>query len=342
MTDNTGAHTKTGTFTCIDAHTCGNPVRVVAKGGPDLVGETMIEKRQYFLDHYDWIRTGLMFEPRGHEVMSGSILYEPTRDDCDVAILFIETSGCLPMCGHGTIGTVTVAIERGLVTPREPGVLRLDTPAGLVVARYEQNGDHVESVRLTNVPAFLYGTDFQVDAPELGPLTMDVAYGGNFYAIIEAQENFRDMADLSPGDIQRLSPIVRTLMNEKYDFVHPEHPEIKGLSHVLWTGEPIHEEADARNAVFYGDKAIDRSPCGTGTSARMAQWAARGKLDKGDAFVHESIIGSLFKGRVEDVLTVGGNTPAIIPSIEGWARITGDNTIYIDDRDPFAHGFILT
>lgn len=340
MTENTGTDVGTGTFTCIDAHTCGNPVRVVAKGGPDLVGDTMIEKRRYFLDNYDWIRTGLMFEPRGHDVMSGSILYEPTRDDCDVAILFIETSGCLPMCGHGTIGTVTVAIERGLVTPREPGVLRLDTPAGLVVAQYEQNGDHVDSVRLTNVPAFLHGTDYEVDVPELGTLKMDVAYGGNFYAIIEAQENFRDMSDLSPGDIQRLSPLVRTLMNEKYEFVHPEHPEITGLSHVLWTGAPIHAEAHARNAVFYGDKAIDRSPCGTGTSARMAHWAARGDLGKGDVFVHESIIGSLFKGRVEDVLTVG-DKPAIVPSIEGWARITGDNTIYIDDRDPFAYGFIL-
>jgi len=336
MIENTG----TGTFTCIDAHTCGNPVRVVSKGGPDLVGATMIEKRKHFLDHYDWIRTGLMFEPRGHDVMSGSILYPPTREDCDVAILFIEVSGCLPMCGHGTIGTVTVAIERGLVSPKEQGVLRLDTPAGLVVARYEQVGDYVESVRLTNVPAFLYGTGYEVDVPELGKLTMDVAYGGNFYAIVEAQENFRDMADLSPGDIQRLSPVIRTLMNEKYDFEHPDHPEITGLSHVMWTGAPTTEEAHARNAVFYGDKAIDRSPCGTGTSARMAHWAARGDLSKGDAFVHESIIGSLFRGRVEDTLTVG-DKPAIIPSVEGWARVTGDNTIYIDDRDPFAHGFIL-
>lgn len=334
------ANTGTGTFVCIDAHTCGNPVRVVAKGGPDLIGETMIGKRQYFLDNFDWIRTGLMFEPRGHEVMSGSILYPPTRDDCDVAILFIETSGCLPMCGHGTIGTVTVAVERKLVEPKEPGILRLDTPAGLVVAQYEQSGPYVENVRLTNVPAFVYGAGYDVQVPGVGHLIMDVAYGGNFYAIIEAQENFSDMNELSPGDIQRLSPVVRSLMNEKYDFVHPEHPEIKGLSHVMWTGTPTVEGADARNAVFYGDKAIDRSPCGTGTSARMAHWAARGDLSKGDTFVHESIIGSLFTGRVEDTLKVG-DRPAITPSIEGWARITGDNTIYIDDRDPFAHGFIL-
>lgn len=326
------------TFHCIDAHTCGNPVRVVAEGGPELVGADMIERRRHFLDAFDWVRTGLMFEPRGHDVMSGAILYPSTRDDCDVAVLFIEVSGCLPMCGHGTIGTVTVAIERGLVTPRSPGVLILDTPAGLVEARYTMEGDHVASVRLTNVPAFLYETNLDVDVPGLGRLTMDVAYGGNFYAIIEAQENFRDMADLTPGDIQRLSPIVRRLMNEKYDFVHPEEPAIQGLSHVMWTGAATKPGADGRNAVFYGDKAIDRSPCGTGTSARLAQRFAKGQLGVGDSFVHESIIGSLFTGRVEATARVG-NKDAIIPSVEGWARVTGLNTIFIDDRDPFRHGF---
>jgi len=331
---------KTGTFTCIDAHTCGNPVRVVADGGPSLVGSNMTEKRQDFLDNHDWVRTGLMFEPRGHDVMSGSILYPSTRDDCDTAILFIEVSGCLPMCGHGTIGTVSVAIERGLVTPRESGVLRLDTPAGVVVAHYQQRGAHVDSVRLTNVPAFLHGTEYTVDVPGLGNLHMDVAYGGNFYAIVEPQETFRDMGDLTPGDIQRLSPVIRSLMNEKYEFIHPENPAIQGLSHVMWTGSPRDPSAHARNAVFYGDKAIDRSPCGTGTSARMAQWAARGDLSIGDDFVHESIIGSLFRGRVEEQVSVGDH-PGIVPSVEGWARITGDNTIYIEDRDPFAHGFIL-
>ncbi len=329
------------TFTCIDAHTCGNPVRVVRSGGPKLRGSDMIQQRRHFLDEFDWVRTGLMFEPRGHDVMSGSILYPSTRDDCDTAILFIEVSGCLPMCGHGTIGTVTVAIERGLVTPREPGILRLDTPAGLVEARYEKHGKHVDSVRLTNVKSFLHATDLCVDVPGMGTLRMDVAYGGNFYAIIEPQDGYADLDDLSPGDIQRLSPVVRALMNEKYDFSHPEQSAIKGLSHVMWTGRPKDPTADARNAVFYGDKAIDRSPCGTGTSARMAQLAARGELLKGDRFVHESIIGSLFTGAVEDITTVGGK-PAIVPSIEGWARITGDNTIYIDDRDPFAHGFVLT
>jgi 4-hydroxyproline epimerase len=328
-------------FFCIDGHTCGNPVRLVAGGGPLLQGSTMMERRAHFLAEFDWIRTGLMFEPRGHDVMSGSILYPPTRDDCDIAILFIETSGCLPMCGHGTIGTVTMAIEQGLVRPKTQGTLRLDTPAGLVIAEYKQVGDYVEEVRITNVPSFLYAQDLTVECPQLGELKVDVAYGGNFYAIVEPQENYRDMADHSAGDLIAWSPVLRQRLNEKYQFVHPDNPGINRLTHLLWTGAPSNQQAHARNAVFYGDKAIDRSPCGTGTSARMAQLHAKGRLKAGDDFVHESIIGSLFKGRVEREVDVAGRT-GIVPSIGGWARMTGLNTIFIDDRDPFAHGFVVT
>ncbi|UFN47126.1 4-hydroxyproline epimerase [Roseomonas sp. OT10] len=328
------------TFFCVDGHTCGNPVRLVAGGGPRLEGATMIEKRAHFLAEFDWIRTALMFEPRGHDMMSGSILYPPTRPDCDAGILFIETSGCLPMCGHGTIGTVTMAIEQGLVTPRTPGVLRLDAPAGVVVAEYRQEGAHVEEVRITNVPSFLHGRGLAAEIPGLGEVVVDVAYGGNFYAIVEPQERFRDMADFSAGELVRMSPLLRRALNERYEFVHPLEPEIRGLSHILWTGAPTREGADARNAVFYGEKAIDRSPCGTGTSARMAQRAALGQLAVGEDFVHESIIGSLFHGRVEAATTVGGRE-AIIPSVGGWARMTGYNTIFVDDRDPFAHGFTV-
>jgi 4-hydroxyproline epimerase len=326
------------TFSCVDAHTCGNPVRVVMGGGPQLAGASMSERRQHFLAEFDWIRTGLMFEPRGHDMMSGSILYPPTRPDCDIGILFIETSGCLPMCGHGTIGTVTVAVEQGLVRPKTPGVLRLETPAGLVIAEYEQKGDYVESVRLTNVPGFLHSTGLEAESPGIGTLKVDVAYGGNFYAIVEPQAGYRDMADFTAGQLVQMSPVLRKNLNAKYTFQHPENPTIKGLSHILWTGAPKAEGAHARNAVFYGDKAIDRSPCGTGTSARMAQLAAKGKLKVGDSFVHESIIGSLFKGRVKEAAKVG-NYEAIVPSVEGWARITGYNTIFIDDRDPYKHGF---
>jgi 4-hydroxyproline epimerase len=325
-------------FTCLDGHTCGNPVRLVTSGAPDLAGATMGERRLDFLAHHDWIRRALMFEPRGHDVMSGSILYPSTRADCDAAILFIEVSGCLPMCGHGTIGTVTMAIENGLVTPATPGVVALDAPAGRIVARYEQPGRFVDSVRLTNVASYLAATDVTVDVPGLGELSFDIAYGGNFYAILEPQKNYAGLESISAADVLRYSPLIRRLLADRINPVHPESPAIGGVSHVMWTGKPRDPRAQARNAVFYGDKAIDRSPCGTGTSARMAQLAARGALKVGDDFVHESIIGSLFEGRVEAEARVG-NHAAIVPSIAGWARQHGVNTITVDDRDPFAHGF---
>lgn len=326
------------TFSCIDAHTCGNPVRLVSKGGPILHGSNMMEKRLHFLAEFDWVRKGLMFEPRGHDMMSGSILYPPHDPANDMGVLFIETSGCLPMCGHGTIGTVTIALEEGLVKPKTPGKLLLETPAGIVAVEYNQEGSRIKSVKLTNIASFLHSENLEIECPDLGLLKIDVAYGGNFYAIIDVQENFSGLENYTAGDLIRWSPILRNRLNEKYTFVHPEDNNISGLSHLLWTGATISPEADARNAVFYGDKAIDRSPCGTGTSARMAQWAAKGKLREGDQFIHESIIGSKFTGRVEAKVKCG-NYDAIIPSIEGWARITGYNTIIIDDDDPYAFGF---
>ncbi len=326
------------TFSCLDGHTCGNPVRLVKEGGPTLAGTTMSERRLDFLANHDWIRKALMFEPRGHDVMSGSILYPSTRPDCDVAVLFIEVSGCLPMCGHGTIGTVTMAIENELVSPATPGVLNIDAPAGKVVARYDRKGRYVESVRITNVASYLVATDVEIEVPGIGALRFDIAYGGNFYAILEPQKNFAGLESMSAGDVLRLSPIVRGLLNEKIQPVHPENGSIRGVSHVMWTGAARDQRANARNAVFYGDKAIDRSPCGTGTSARMAQLVGRGRLKVGGDFVHESIIGSLFDGRVEARAKVG-NYDAIVPSISGWARQHGVNVITVDDRDPFAHGF---
>ena len=325
-------------FFCVDAHTCGNPVRVVVGGGPTLKGASMSDYRQDFLTRFDWVRHALMFEPRGHDMMSGAILYKPLREDCDIGWVFIETSGCLPMCGHGTIGTVTVALEQGLVTPRVEGRLSLDVPAGRVDVEYEMDGRFVEKVRLFNVPAFLEATDIVIEVPGLGELTVDVAYGGNYYAIVEPQKNYAGLESLSAGEILHYSPIVRRLMQEKLRPVHPENPTINGVSHVMWTGTPRDPRAHGRNAVFYGDKAIDRSPCGTGTSARMAHLAAKGKLRPGEDFVHESIIGSLFEGRVESATSLAGRD-AILPSVAGWARITGLNTIFVDDRDPYAHGF---
>ncbi len=329
-------------FFCIDAHTCGNPVRLVAGGGPFLTGSNMSEKRQHFLREYDWIRKGLMFEPRGHDMMSGSILYPPHNIANDVAVLFIETSGCLPMCGHGTIGTITIAIEEGLITPKQPGIVRMEAPAGLVLISYQQEGKKVKSVKLTNVASFLAAEGLTVDCPELGELVVDVSYGGNFYAIVDIQKNFKGIEHYGADKLIAWARELRKRINEKYSFIHPENPTINGCSHILWTGAVLDPSSTARNAVFYGDKAIDRSPCGTGTSARMAQWYAKGKLKKGDACIHESIIGSRFTGTIEEEIpnAFGSGKTAIRPGIEGWARIYGYNTISIDEEDdPYAFGF---
>lgn len=329
------------TFVCIDAHTCGNPVRVVKEGGPKLIGNDMSEKRQHFLNEFDWIRKGLMFEPRGHDMMSGSILYPPHNPENDFAILFIETSGCLPMCGHGTIGTITVAVEEGLIKPKVPGKIKMEAPAGLVEVEYHQSGSKVDWVKFTNVKSYLAAENLTVDCPELGELTFDVAYGGNYYAIVDPQKNFEGMHVYSASKIIQFSQIVRKRINEKYpnQFIHPENKTIRDVTHMLWTGKPIDPTSSGRNAVFYGDKAIDRSACGTGTSARIAQLYAKGKLKKGEPFIHESFIGSKFVGRIEEETSLKGKL-AIVPSIQGWAKIYGHNTITIDDEDdPYAHGF---
>ena len=327
------------TFFCIDAHTCGNPVRVVAGGGPILIGKNMSEKRQHFLKEFDWIRKGLMFEPRGHDMMSGSILYPPSDPKNDIGVLFIETSGCLPMCGHGTIGTVTIAIEEGLVIPKTPGVLNLEVPAGLVKIEYQQVGGKVKSVKIRNVKAYLDKENIKAQCPDLGELVLEVAYGGNFYAIVDAQPNFSGIENYTADQLVSWSRELRKDINRKYSFEHPENSTINGCSHILWAGKTIDPTSTARNAVFYGDKAIDRSPCGTGTSARLAQWHAKGKLKKGEEFIHESIIGSKFIGRIEEVTDLAGK-PAIIPSVEGWAKVYGYNTITIDpEDDPYAYGF---
>ncbi|WP_394747501.1 4-hydroxyproline epimerase [Spongiimicrobium salis] len=329
------------TFFCVDAHTCGNPVRLVAGGGPNLEGANMSEKRQHFLKEYDWIRKGLMFEPRGHDMMSGSILFPPHDPENDFSILFIETSGCLPMCGHGTIGTITIAIEEGLITPKIPGKIRMEAPAGLVQIEYGQTGKKVDWVKLINVKSYLAAEGLTVDCPELGQITFDVAYGGNYYAIVDPQHNFSGVHNFTASTIVQYSQVVRDRINEKYPhmFIHPENETIRDITHMLWTGNPIDPTSSGRNAVFYGDKAIDRSPCGTGTSARIAQLYAKGKLKEKEEFIHESFIGSKFMGRIEEVTTLNGKM-AVIPSIQGWAKIYGYNNIIIDDEDdPYAHGF---
>ncbi|MEQ1867890.1 MAG: 4-hydroxyproline epimerase, partial [Micropepsaceae bacterium] len=300
------------TFHCIDGHTAGNPVRLITQGAPALRGTSMSEHRQDFLARFDWIRTGLMFEPRGHDMMSGGFLYPPTTPEADIGILFIETSGCLPMCGHGAIGIVTFGIEHGLIHPRQPGRIIAEVPAGQIEIAYVQDGARVKSVKIRNVPSYLAAEGIKIDVPGFGPLTIDVAYGGNYYAIVEPQGAYKGVDALGAARILELSPIVRNLVHEKIEPNHPLDPTIKGVSHVLWADVPKSKDASGRNAVFYGDRAIDRSPCGTGTSARLAHLQAKGKLKGGDTFVHESYILSRFTGRIEAETKLGPYT-AIIP-----------------------------
>jgi proline racemase len=298
----------------------------------------MAERRELFVRDHDWIRKALMFEPRGHDVMSGAIIYPTSREDCDFAVLFIEVSGCLPMCGAGTIGLVTAAIEEGLVTPRIEGKLSIETPAGRVDITYEKKGDFVDSVRLFNVASYLHSVDIAVDVPGVGRLVVDIAYGGNYYAVVEPQENWAGLETVSASQIVSLSQELRNALAKVTNPVHPQDKRIAGIHHVIWCDRPRSNDADGRCAVFYGDKAIDRSPGGTGTSARMAQLYGKGRLEIGDRYRHESLIGTVFEGRVEAIASIGPYN-GIMPSVGGWARVIGHNTIFVDDRDPLAHGF---
>ncbi|MGA0545116.1 4-hydroxyproline epimerase [Brevundimonas sp. VNH65] len=329
------------TFFCIDGHTAGNPVRLVAGGAPLLRGASMSERRQDFMARFDWIRTGLCFEPRGHDMMSGGFLYPPTGEDADIGILFIETSGCLPMCGHGTIGMITFGLEYGLIQPRQPGRLRVEVPAGVIDIAYETEGEKVVAVRIVNVPAYVAARGIEVEVQGVGPLTVDVSYGGNFYAIVEPQGAYAGLDQMGAARLIEASGRLRAAIREVYEPVHPLDPTIRGVSHILWADAPKGEGADGRNAVFYGDKAIDRSPCGTGTSARLAHLFDQGRLKVGDRFVHESYIGSRFIGRVEAEARIG-DVLGIVPSIEGSAVATGFNTVWIDRQDPFWAGFQVT
>ena len=327
-------------FSCIDGHTCGNPVRLVIDGAPVLEGKDMSEKRQFFINNFDWIRKGLMFEPRGHDMMSGAIIYPAHNPENDCSILFIETSGCLPMCGHGTIGAVTIAIEENIVKPKTDGLLKIETPAGAIEVIYSKKNDKVEWVELTNVESYLCSENLSIVSSDLGEINFDVSYGGNFYAIIDYQNNFSGIQDYSANDIIKYSNEIRKKINLKYKskFIHPIDSTIRDVSHILWIGDKIDKESSSRNAVFYGDKAIDRSPCGTGTSARMAQLYFKGNLKLNEEFIHESYIGSKFIGTIIKESKLG-TYRSITPKIKGWARIHGYNKIIIDKDDPYAYGF---
>ncbi|SDN66173.1 4-hydroxyproline epimerase [Pseudomonas jinjuensis] len=328
-------------FSCIEGHTEGMPVRMVVDGAPELHGSTMSERRQHFVAESDWVRRALMLEPRGHSHMSGTIFYPPTSPEADFSLLFIETSGCLPMCGHATIGSITFALEAGLVQPKTPGTVVVDVPAGQVSARYEMNGDKVASVRFTNVPSFLLHRDVSVDLPPLGTLTFDIAYGGNFYPIIEPQANYPGCEHFTAQQLLEWGRDIQQRVNREFDVVHPENPSIAGVKHCMWSGRPLAADSDGRSVVIAGDSLVDRSPCGTGTSARVAQRFARGLLPRDGVFRHESLIGSRFDGRVESLVSLGDATPAVRPSVEGRAYITGRAEYYVDDAQPYWNGFSL-
>ena len=326
-------------FAAVDSHTEGMPTRVVTGGVGTLPGASMLERKVHFEAELDDLRRLLMREPRGHGAMSGAILQPPTRGDADWGVLFIEVSGCLPMCGHGTIGVATVLVETGMVAVTEPEtVIRLDTPAGLVEARVEVEAGAARAVTLRNVPAFLERRDAIVELPE-GPLLYDLAFGGNFYAIVDAAAAG---VEVDPGQAPELIEAGARVMAAIEDQDRPVHPvdhRIAGLRHVIFTA-PGRDGADARAAVSIHPGWLDRSPCGTGTSARMAQLHARGELALDTPFVHESVIGTRFTGRLVGETEVGGR-PAVIPEITGRAWITGMGQYLLDPSDPFPAGFSL-
>lgn len=327
-------------FSAVDSHTEGMPTRVITGGVPALPGETMLERKLRFEEERDDLRLLLMQEPRGHGAMSGAILQPPTRPDADWGVLYIEVSGCLPMCGHGTIGVATVLVETGMVEVSEPEtIIRLDTPAGLVEARVEVSDGRAVAVSLRNVPSFLHEAGAVVQAPGLGPVTYDMAFGGNFYALVDAASvGLRPEPEEAAALIESGLAIMGAI-NASAAPVHPEDARIRGCRHVVFH-EPGTDGAHARAATSIHPGWLDRSPCGTGTSARLAQLHALGELKTGEEFVNESVIGTRFTGRVVEETTVGGR-PAIVPEITGRAWITGIGQYLLDPTDPFPAGFRL-
>ena len=325
-------------FSAVDSHTEGMPTRVITGGVGVVPGATMAEKRLYFMEHLDHIRNLLMLEPRGHSAMSGAILQPPTRPDADWGVLYIEVSGLLPMCGHGTIGVATVLVETGMVEVTEPvTTIRLDTPAGLVTVEVAVEDGRAKHVTLTNVPAFVHALDQTVDVPGLGPITYDMAYGGNFYALLPVERLGMDLREETRDELIQLGLRVMDAINEQAKPVHPIDSNISGCKHVV-AYVPGSEGADFKAATLIHPGWFDRSPCGTGTSARLALMHARGELKKGESIVNESWIGSRFTGIVHDEVEVAGK-PGIIPQIRGRAWITALAHYVLDPDDPFPAGF---
>ncbi|MEU6644681.1 proline racemase family protein [Saccharomonospora sp. NPDC046836] len=330
----------TRVFHAVDSHTEGMPTRVIVGGAGVVPGATMFERRQYFVEHLDHVRRLLMYEPRGHSAMSGAILQPPTRADADWGVLFIEVSGCLPMCGHGTIGVATVLVETGMVEVTEPvTTIRLDTPAGLVVAEVAVRDGAAKSVTIRNVASFSAGLDRTVSVPGFGVVRYDLAFGGNFYAILGLEQLGIPFERAEKDRMLAAGLSIMDAINEQDRPVHPENPEITGCHHV-YLAAPGSTARHSRHAMAIHPGWFDRSPCGTGTSARMAQLHARGELPLDTEFRNESFIGTEFLGRLLGETTVGG-VPAVLPAITGRAWLTGTAQYFLDPDDPFPEGFQL-
>ncbi|MFJ8526702.1 proline racemase family protein [Bacillus sp. NPDC094106] len=327
-------------FTTIDTHTGGNPTRTLISGLPKLVGTTMAEKMLHMKTEYDWIRQFLMNEPRGHDVMSGALLTDPCHPEADIGVIYIETGGYLPMCGHDTIGVCTALVESGLIPVYEPVTsLKLDTPAGFVEVDISVENGKAKEVSFCNIPAFLLKR-VCVNAEGIGYIDADIAYGGNFYAIIDAKLVGLDLVPENASQIIETAIHIRNTINEKFEVIHPQYPFIKGLTHIEFYTDSTHEKANVKNTVVVPPGGIDRSPCGTGTSAKLAVLYANKKISIQEEFIHESIVGSLFKGCVLETTYVE-NIEAVVTKITGSAWLMGMHRFIYHEEDPLKEGFLL-
>lgn len=328
-------------ITAVDAHTAGEPVRVVVGGIPHINGNTILEKKNFFVKNYDHIRRFLMFEPRGHKDMYGAVITEPTRKDCDFGVIFLDTGGYLDMCIHGSIGIVKVLLELGIVQKKEPVTeVNLDTSAGKVKALAKINGECVEEIAIRNVPSFLAIPDFEIDVPNVGLVKVDIAFGGNFYAIVDSSDLNVQVEAKNVHKLVEIGLAIRKIVNHKVKIQHPLNKNINKINLVQICDKPKNPKATYRNAVIFGAGQVDRSPCGTGTCARMATLYSKGQLNLGEEIISESIIGTIFKGKVISETEVG-DFKAIIPEITGNAYITGFHQFVTESGDPLKYGFIL-
>ncbi|MCC5909143.1 MAG: proline racemase [Clostridiaceae bacterium] len=325
----------------IDSHTMGEPTRIIVGGVPKIPGETMADKKAYLENNLDYVRTALMHEPRGHNDMFGSIITDTTVKDADFGIIFMDGGGYLNMCGHGSIGAATVAVESGMVVVEEPYTnITMESPAGLIKAKVKVEDGKAKEVSITNVPSFLYKKDVEIDVPGIGKVNLDISFGGSFFAIIDAKQ-LGIKVDISEADtLLKLGLKIRDIINDTVKVEHPEKSHINSVDLVEIYDEASHPEADYKNVVVFGQGQLDRSPCGTGTSAKLATLYAKGQLKLDEDFVYESITGTLFKGRILEEVKVN-EIDAVIPEITGSAFITGFNHFVIDPEDPLKYGFSL-